>query len=175
MTILRCTKKLLSELKVMPVDSSQSTNDLSSWHANLLRIDRRKCVLFTHDKTLYSFLAPGLTKPHFQNIREVFRQSLFKNLMAEKIPQKHIELFLDDILKIEIAKTNNRSVLGSMNDLTFQLKYQIADEGGLLNTNIMKLNHDLNRIPMSAIEEIYSIYELRKFFKSLSRDAGVAH
>lgn len=89
--------------------------------------------------------------------------------MAEKIPQKQIELFLDDIRKIEIAKTNNRSVLGSMNDLTFQLKYQIADEGGLLNANITKLNHDLNRIPMGAIEEIYSIYELRKFIKSLSR------
>ena len=89
--------------------------------------------------------------------------------MAEKIPQKHIELFLDDIRKIEIAKTKNRSVLGSMNDLTFQLKYQIADEGGLLNTNIMKLNHDLNRIPMSAIEEIYSIYELRKLLTKLSR------
>jgi hypothetical protein len=89
--------------------------------------------------------------------------------MAEKIPQKQIELFLDDIRKIEIAKTNNRSVLGSMNDLTFQLKYQIADEGGLLNANITKLNHDLNRIPMGAIEEIYSIYELREFIKSLSR------
>jgi hypothetical protein len=169
MAILQCTQKLLSELKEKPRDSSQSSKDLSNWHANLLRIDRRKCVLFTHDETLYSFLAPGLTKPHFQNIREVFRQSLLKNLMAENIPQKQIELFLGDIRKIGIAKTNNRSVLGSMNDLTFQLKYQIADQGGLLNTNMTKLNHDLNRIPMGAIDEIYSIYELRKFFKSLSR------
>jgi len=56
-----------------------------------------------------------------------------------------------------------------MNDLTFQLKYQIADEGGLLNTDIMKLNHDLNRIPMSAVEERYSIYELRKLLTKLSR------
>ena len=81
--------------------------------------------------------------------------------MEEKIPQKQIEFFLDSNRKIEIAKTNNRSVLGSMTDLTFQVKYQIRDEGGLLNTDIMKLNHDLNRIPMSAIKEIYSIYELK--------------
>ena len=89
--------------------------------------------------------------------------------MKEKIPQKQIEFFLDSNRKIEIAKTNNRSVLGSMTDLTFQLKYQIHDEGGLLNTNIMKLNHDLNRIPMSAIKEIYSIYELEKFLNSRNR------
>jgi hypothetical protein len=55
-----------------------------------------------------------------------------------------------------------------MNDLTFQLKYQIADEGGVLNVDITKLIHDLNRIPMSAIEEIYSIYELRKLLNKLS-------
>ena len=166
MAILRCTKKLLSELKFKPPDSMQPAGEFSSWHANLLRIDRRKCILFTHDKTLYSFFVAGLTKPHFENIREVFRQNLFKSLMPETLPQKHIEIFLDDIREIEIAKTNNRSVLGSMNDLTFQLKYQIAYEGGLLNTDITKLIHDLNRIPMSAIEEIYSIYELRKLLEN---------
>jgi len=169
MAILRCTKKLLSELNIRPTDSSHLFDDFGSWHCNLFRIDRRKCVLFTHDRTLYSFLVPGLTKSGFQNICEIFKQSLFKNLIEENIPQKQIELFLDNNKKIEISKTNNRSVLGSMNDLTFQLKYQIRDEGGILNTNVMKLNHDLNRIPMSAIKGIYSIYELENFLNSHNR------
>jgi hypothetical protein len=168
MAILRCTQKLLSELKLKPSDSIQHPSELGSWHANLLRIDRRKCVLFTHDTTLYSFFVPGLKKPDFKNIREVFRQNLFKSLMAENLPQKHIEIFLDDIREIEISKTNNRSVLGSMNDLTFQLKYQIADEGGIEITDITKLIHDLNRIPMSAIEKIYSIDELKNLLNKLS-------
>ncbi len=159
MATLRCTKKLLSELRRKPSDGTQCADELGSWHANLLRIDRRKCVLFTHDKTLYTFFVAGLTKPQFQIFDEVFRQNLFRSLVSENLPQKHIEIFLDDIRKIEITKTNNRSVLGSMNDLTFQLKYQIADEGGIEITDIPKLIHDLNRIPMSAIEEIYSIYE----------------
>ncbi len=169
MAILRCTQKLLSELKLKPSDSMQQPSELSSWHANLLRIDRRKCVLFTHDTTLYSFFVPGLKKPDFKNFREVFRQNLFKSLMAENFSQKHIEIFLDDIREIEISKTNNRSVLGSMNDLTFQVRCQIADEGGIEIADITKLIHDLNRIPMSAIEETYSIYELKKLFKKLNR------
>ena len=167
MATLRCTKKLLSELKRKPSEETQRTDEFGCWHANLLRIDRRKCVLFTHDKTLYTFFVPGLTKPHFQNFDEIFRQNLFKRLMSENLPQKHIEIFLDDIRKIEITKTNNRSVLGSMNDLTFQLKYQIADEGGLPDADISKLNHDLNRIPMSAIKEIYSIYELKNLLNNM--------
>ncbi len=169
MATLRCTQKLLSELRQKPTGEAQSADVFGSWHANLLRIDRRKCVLFTHDQTLYTFFVPGLTKPHFQNFDEVFRQNLFKCLISENLPQKQIEIFLVDIREIEITKTNNRSVLGSMNDLTFHLKYQISDEGGLSGVDLSKLNYDINRIPMGAIKEIYSIYELKKLLGQMSR------
>jgi len=168
MAILRCTKKLLTELKTKPSEGTISSDVVGSWHANLLRVDRRKCILFTHDATLYSFLVPGLKKPQFENVREVFGQNLFKNLLWENFPQNQIEIVLDEHREIIIAKTNNRSVLGSMTDLAFQIKYQIAAMGGLVNVNLAELNHGLNRIPMSAIKEIYSIYELRKLLNKLS-------
>lgn len=168
MAILRCTKKLLNELKTEPSEGPISSNELGSWHANLLRIDRRKCILFTNDATLYSFLVPGFKKPQFENFREVFGQNLFKNLLWENLSQNHIEIVLDEHREIIIAKTNNRSVLGSMNDLAFQLKYQIDAMGGLVNVDLAVLNHELNRIPMSAIKEIYSIDELRKLLNKLS-------
>lgn len=163
MAILRCTKKILTEIKIKPSENDELSDDFGSWHCNLLRIDRRKCVLFTHDRTLYSFLVSGLTKPDFTNFNEVFRESVFKNLLNEQLPQNQIERFLDNNRKIEIAKTNNRSVLGSMTDLAFQLTYRVQDMGGLVNANIPELNHFLNRIPMSKIKEVYSIYELKSF------------
>ena len=168
MAILRCTKKLLTELKTKPSEGTTSSNEMGSWHANLLRVDRRKCILFTHDATLYSFLVPGLKKPQFKNIREVFGQNLFKNLLWENFPQNQIEIVLDEHREIIIAKTNNRSVLGSMNDLAFQLKYRIGAMGGLVNVDLAEFNHELNRIPMSAIKETYSIDELRKLLNKLS-------
>ena len=169
MATLRCTKKLLAELKIKPSDDVQPPSDFSSWHANLLRIERRKCVLFTHDQSLYTFFIPGLKKLHFQRFDEIFQQNLFKNLVEEELPQKHIEMFLDDTQEIKICKTSNRSVLGSMNDLAFQLQWYIADEGGLEYTDILKLNHDLKRIPMSAIKEIYSIRELKRVLEKRDR------
>jgi hypothetical protein len=172
MAILRCTKKLLTELKTKPSEGTIPSDEIGSWHANLLRVDRRKCILFTHETTLYSFLVPGLKKPQFENVREVFGQNLFKNLLWENFPQNQIEIVLDEHREIIIAKTNNRSVLGSMNDITFQLKYRIAAMGGLNNVDLAELNHELNRIPMSAIKEIYSIYELRKLLNTLSVRGG---
>jgi len=123
---------------------------------------------FTNDVMLYSFFVPGLKKPQFENVREVFGQNLFKNLLWENFPQNQIETVLDEHREIIIAKTNNRSVLGSMNDLAFQLKYRIGAMGGLVNIDLTELNHELNRIPMSAIKEIYSIDELKKLLNKLS-------
>ena len=168
MAIVRCTKKLLAELKTKPSEETISSNVMGSWHANLLRIDRGKCILFTNDATLYSFFVPGLRKPHFENIRKVFGQNLFNNLLSENFPQNQIEVVLDEHREILIAKTNNRSVLGSMNDLAFQLTYRIGAMGGLFNIDLVELNHELNRIPLSAIKEIYSIDELRKLLNKLT-------
>jgi hypothetical protein len=168
MAILRCTTKLLTELKTKPSEGATSSSEVGSWHANLLRIDRRKCILFTNDATLYSFLIPGLKKPQFESFREVFGQNLFKNLLWENFPQNQIEIVLDEHREIIIAKTNNRSVLGLMNHLAFQLKYRIAAMSGLVNVDIAELNHELNRIPMGAIKEVYSIYELTKLLNKLS-------
>ncbi len=168
MAILRCTKKLLTELKTKPSEGTIFSNEVGSWHANLIRVDRRKCILFTHDATLYSFFVPGLKKPQFENVREVFGHNLFKNLLWENFPQNQIEIVLDEHREIIIAKTNNRSVLGSMNDLAFQLNYRIGAMGGLGNVDLAELNHELNRIPMSAIKEIYSIDELSKLLNKLS-------
>ncbi len=123
---------------------------------------------FTNDATLYSFLVPGMKKAEFMNFKEVFSQQLFKRLISEGLPQNNIEIVLEDCHEIEIAKTNNRSVLGSMNDLAFQLKVRIESAGGLRNIDLTELNRELNRIPMSAIEEFYSIEELRKLLTTLS-------
>ena len=169
MAILRCTKKLLAELNVKPEDIEEQSQGISNWHANLISVDRRKCILFTHDITLFSIFLPGLRKPEFQNIKDVFGQTLFKSLISESFSQSHIELFLDDIRNIQFTKTNNRSVIGSMTDLTFQIKFTISGNGGLANTDIVQLNHDLNRVPMSAIKEIHSIRELRVFLEGLCR------
>jgi hypothetical protein len=168
MAIIRCTKRLLAELRTKPSEVTTPSRDLGCWHANLLRIDRRKCVLFTQDTTLYSFIVPGLKKPEFENFRELFGQNLFKNLCLENLSQNQIELVLNQHREIIISKTNNRSVLGSMNDLAYQLKFKIAAMGGLMNVDFSILNHDLNRIPMGALKEIYSIYELRKLLNELT-------
>ncbi len=162
MGIIRCTKKLLDELKIKPTDDIGLSDGIGNWHANLLCIDRRKCVQFTNDQTLYSFLVPAMKKPEFQNFHEVFRLNLLKNVMSESLSQKQLEHLFDAHKEIRIAKTNNRSVLGSMNELAFQVQFSIHNTGGLDATDLMELNHELNRVPLGAIDYKFSIHELQR-------------
>lgn len=162
MGVIRCTRKLLSELQMKPGGDSVPTAGIGGWHANLLRIDRRKCVLFTNDKTLYTFLVTGMKKPDFENILEVFRLSLFKNLAKEELPQSQVELVFNEHRKLIITRTNSRSVLGSMNDLANQARFLIYDMGGLCNIDQDVLNYELNHVPMGAIGYRNSREELHR-------------
>ena len=170
--ILRCTQKLLSELKIKPAVVESPADSFWSWHANMFYIERRKCVLITNDKTLFSLFIPSLKKPDFQSFHFMFGQFLFKNMLYEKIPQKQIETVLDQCHETDYGKTNNRSVLGSMNDQRFQLECIIQYMGGLAHTDVYELNHQINRNILSAIKYKHPIEMFSEQLNLLSQTSG---
>ena len=89
MRIIHCTQKLLKELENPPVQSIENrpvTDGLGNWYANLIRLDRKKCLLFTSEKTLYSFLIPKVKKENLKIIIDEFLFNLNMNLQAEGFP-----------------------------------------------------------------------------------------
>ena len=157
--LIHCTQKLLKEIPDDLVDPSASGE---SWHANLLRIERRKCVLFTHDVTLYSVFVPGLKKPEFMRLDLVFGQRLFKALLWDEFTQVQVERMLDAARTIRFTRSNNRSVLGSMNDVRFHVELSIEHAGGLESVDLVDLHHRLNRIPFGAVGYRYPVEVLRE-------------
>ena len=161
MTIIKCTTKLLNELGVKPANAPDQPSSLCDWHANMLWLDRKKYVLFTNDQTLYSLFVPWNKSPRSTDIMERFRFGLLKSLMSEGLAEVQIKYLLSEHAQITITKTNSRSVLGSMNDLTIQIKSMILVSDGL-DVNFSEVNRQLNRIPMSAIKYQVSIDELKR-------------
>jgi hypothetical protein len=162
MAILKCTTKLLKELGVKPANDPDQSSSLCDWHANMLWLDRKKYVLFTNDQTLYSLLVSWNKSPRSTDFMERFRLGLLKSLMSEGLAEAQVEYLLGEHAQITITKTNSRSVLGSMNDLAFQIKPMILVSDGLIDVNFSEVNRQLNRIPMSAIKYQFSIDELKR-------------
>ena len=62
---------------------------------------------------------------------------------------------------LAFAKSNSRSVLGSMNDLAFHYKLYIQDAGGVHSYAVPGIIRELNRMPLGAIGYAFPIEELR--------------
>ncbi|MBZ0221165.1 MAG: hypothetical protein K8I01_12135 [Candidatus Methylomirabilis sp.] len=164
MRILYSTQKLLKELNVSFSDPGEvsSSEGLGNWYANLLRIERRKCLLFTNEKSLYSFLVPAVLKENLKHIEQEFLVHLMLNLKYEGFGPKVLEKVSAEYRQIGFSKTASRSVLGSMNDIAYHYEVYIHMDGGIENAKILQINHKINRMPMSAIGYKYSIEALRK-------------
>ena len=155
MLIIRCTSKLLKELSVHKsniYDFIQPDNLLGSWYANVIIINRRKCLLFVNDKTLFTFLIPEIKKSDLKNIKELFIENLKSNLIFLGINELVIEQICEEYKEYEIGKTLSRSVLGSMTDYGRCYKLENQDTEGQLADNILQINSEMNKMPMGAID-----------------------
>lgn len=171
MRIIHCTKKLLQELDVNilePDNIPSNPEGLGNWYANLIRIDRRKCILFTNEKTLYSFLIPKVLKSNLKNIEEEFLINLNLNLQAEGSSLEVISRVMQEYGEIGFAKTANKSVLGSMNDLAYLYEVHIIEDGGFDNIKMLQLNQRINRTPMGAMKYQFPIEVLKKVLQGRS-------
>ena len=170
MRIIHCTKKLLKELDVSLIEPDKilpNPEGLGNWYANILRIDRRKCVIFTNEKILYTFLIPKVLKTNLKNIEEEFLIQLSYNLQNEGFGLEVINRVMQEYQEIGFAKTVSKSVLGSMNDLAWQYEFQIMREGGIDNIKILQHNQMINRTPMGALKYKYPIEAMKNLFQKL--------
>src|SRR5664279_5014211 len=120
MQLIRCTKKLQKQMGLKNealVLQEPAPALLGPWHANLITIDQSHCVLLVNDKTLFNFLIPDVSPTQFSQFDTLFRDFLQCILAEEGFDQTTSDKILQEYAEIGFANTNNKSVLGSMNDL----------------------------------------------------------
>lgn len=140
--ILHCTQKLASRipsavnlLETGPEPVGQS-GPLTSWHGHLLTLDRRQCVVFCHDATRYVLFMPGLRAPQLAELGRWHRDLFLAVLEAQGLTREGIARAGLILGQLEVHRTTDRSVLGSMRVAADDLKY------GMLNraANVMELD-----------------------------------
>ena len=136
-----CRPTVLDLLGARPsVSVSMEPND-ADWYANLLWLDRRKCLLLVHAGTLFSVFAPDVRKAHLAPIGPLVVRLIERELHAEDLP---LDCFGDlDPGAVTLAKTASRTVLGYMNEIARYCDFAIADRGGLDRCDIKSLNCEL--------------------------------
>ncbi|OIK11302.1 hypothetical protein [Bacillus sp. MUM 13] len=141
------TQKLQKELALdlsSYEEKAQGTAEI--WHMNLFKIGRYKGIALAHDKTLYSLVKIGLKKKDFMNIGEIIRNGLEENMKADGFKKEAINSFMQKGGEMEFTKTHDRSTIGCLNEIIYNVEHFYYHSGGdLLNFNSEEMNHFNNR------------------------------
>jgi len=141
--VVRCTKKMLDLLGGRSLTLSELPPTDDDWYLNLLWIDRQKCILLTHAGTLFSVFRAGVRSADLRPLGDYLVAAIEIELRAESLPTVTFPKL--EPKTAPLAKTASRSTLGFMNEMAFELRYLIADAGGLERCDIDVLNHGLRR------------------------------
>ncbi len=144
--VLRCTKKLLDVLRPPEVSALEPCDE--DFYANLLLLDRRKCLILTHAATLFSVFEPDVRVGQLRSTRDLVSVAVERELQEESLPAHTFGDTRSD--ELVIAKTADRSVLGCMNDMAFLAEVAVSQSGGLASLDDRPLNRQLRRTINSA-------------------------
>jgi len=147
-----CTKKVLDKIgKHRNLSDVKDDVHLYNWYVDLINLERKNYVLFTHSLTLFSFFFYAGTKKEFANIESLFEDELEEQITRNVTSsERALALLLAKTENITFSKTNSRSILGSMNDFKHQMKIQIQYKGPLPKTKDLII-HYMNQCPMRGI------------------------
>lgn len=157
---LKLTQKVQKELGIKPKDmpeAIQSNTSLGDWFVNIFMLERRKVLIFVNEKTLLSFVAYGVKKENIKKLHVVFLKGLEQLLSLEEVEDKKINDVLDEYQDFDFTKTDNKKVLGSMNDLVNMYDHMIYVQGGIQSSDLTDVIKRINRTPQRNIGWSYSI------------------
>ena len=132
---LHCTQKLFAKL---PLDTggrlrskhmqALAANDdpespLSGWHANLITLQRRNCVLFVHDVTRFPVLVKGLLKADFADLDLHFCDAFMNTLLKSGANDVQMQTAHKAIMPLSCNTECDRSVQGTLNRMKGDIEH----------------------------------------------------
>jgi hypothetical protein len=167
---LNFTKNIIDYFKIQDdcIFIHKENNDLiGNWYLNIFRIERKPIFVLVNEKTFLSFIIhTGINKNNLQSLFDAFRNELEIYLKHEKFDDNIIKSILKQYLDIQITKTYDRSILGTMNNLIDIYKIMIYDEGGLKYCDLINIFLRINRIPQRRLNWLFSIEQTRKLLEN---------
>src|SRR5215471_10536589 len=147
--IFRLSEKLNAKIKaetlaILPLGE----NNFADWSAGLFLVGRSQYILLTNTKSLYSTVLPGKGITDEKTFVERALSSLREFMNADGQEGVYERLVVPVSGSVRFAKALNRSVTGSMNDMTKHAAFWLASG----DVSPIAIGSRLKGIPMSALK-----------------------
>jgi len=153
MPFLRCTSKLLADIDDPPLNASKESpaSPLGDWYGHLFSIDRRKCLMFINEPTLFVCPIFDVVKADYRDIAPLFRKVLAWTLRETTFPEDDVAWIVGLHEDLAVGPTINRSTVASLNNRIANAKSTVLWHGGLVCCEIASIAVLLNQTPMKPI------------------------
>jgi IS30 family transposase len=126
MLTLRCTEKLCKKLRLPKLgDAPASTTTLGDWFGNPVSTRHARVILLVNEK---SRLAVLVAARQFDRFEQRFRDAVADLLLDLGVQAEAVVREIEAMHDLVYARTNSRSVLGTMNDYTLALHFGLEGE-----------------------------------------------
>ena len=121
--ILYCTKAVKDKLKgrtveYVPSDKcDDSAEGLYSWHADLIKLNRKNTLFLVNNKTRFAIFIYEIKAADFKDIENTVTDAIRTVLMNYGIREDMIEAYLDKCREVTFAEKSIRSVIGTMTEM----------------------------------------------------------
>ena len=164
--IFRLSQKLNAKIKIGYLQTLPlNDNPFADWTAHLFEVDRTQYILLSNTKSLYSTVIVGKGVTNENLFVQQALTGIQDSLKADHLKSVFARLIAPDTGAVRFARAFNRSVTGSMKELTFHATWKLRQTGPSLQEVSLSLNQEL----LSAIgsDESYGYGEPRKVFRAM--------
>ena len=120
MVAIRCTARLLARVGPPQEVSVPTTAVLGDWYAAPLGVNRQRFVLLISERSRLPVLMVGRDLKHLtDNFPDALAPVLWGLGISAAVIQREVQATREAV----IAKTNSRSLLGTLTDFSFMLKW----------------------------------------------------
>lgn len=147
--IIRATQKLAQKLKIESLQEyDKKVSAFEEWYGHLFSVNRIQYILFTNAYSLYSTIVPGRGTNNLRTFLDLTGYWLSEVLKEEGCENMIGRLFTNNTEIIDVCKTTNRGVLGSMNDMVAQSKFYFSE----YQLAPIEISKRLNETPYSYLK-----------------------
>ena len=151
MPVLRCTSKLLADIDDTPQAGLGGSSPIGDWYGHIFTIERRKCILFINESTLFVCMALNVVKADYRHLKPFFVELLGRTLLQEGFDKTEIALVVGLYEELTVGRTSNRSAVASLVNRVGDVKTIITYPYGLKDVDAVTITHLLNGRPMKPI------------------------
>lgn len=167
MFVIGATKKLQNELSkpIEDVEEYSNVPEIQQWHANIVTLNRRKCLILMNNATGINLTLFGLKKQQFEHLDSVIKGSLKQLFQLLEIEKELADKVLDNADEIVYTKTKSRKVLGMMKEIKFFAEDAVQDQA-YEEIDAAKINEFSNKdLPFLTLEHNIPYKAFINYFK----------